>query len=97
MSTKDAILQNILLHEVLLRRKPMLDQLCGGLAEVGFGEMWSAFRDMFKVLLVPGPNANTTPRDIIDLLEYSGDAEGRSTFEMLISYVKELDEEGTLM
>ena len=90
-------MQNILLHEVIVRRKKMLDQLVEGLEEANFMKLLRLFPERMKSLLVPCKENELNPAKLLKLIEpYSefGSEEEEKTFAWLTEYVKNLGKEG---
>ena len=98
MDTRDAIVQNICTHELLIKRKTQLDQLSEGLSPLGFTNFLSTFGEELKCLFVRGMCHTLTTEDLLTLIvpvpKVVEQEAGSKTYEYLMTYVRNLNEMG---
>ena len=64
-NTREMVLQSIILYEILLKRKLIIDQLAEGLESLGFRDLMVAFPDAFEPLFVAAVSGNSVTADQI--------------------------------
>ena len=96
MTNRDVIVQNILLHELITKRQPALEQIVEGLKSMNFFHVMASFREMFESVFVFGAGGSTalTAQDLLKMLQKRDTPD--DVFAWLKDYVKSLDEEGEL-
>ena len=95
MSSKDYIVQQIMLNQVICLRKAAIDQFLDGLCSLRFVELIVNFPKEFEPLFLAEMASSTTPSNanIADMLQLSDDQD-MAVFNMLKDYVKSLTPEG---
>ena len=94
MSTRHSVVQDITLHEVIIKRKPLLDHFTEGLNCLGLGKLIESFPLLFEPLFVSsGPVTAAQVIDIIDVPDKM-DEEEEVAFQMLHTVLEECSEEG---
>jgi hypothetical protein len=98
MDTRDAIVQNICTHELLIKRKTQLDQFSEGLSPLGFTNLLSTFGKELKCLFVKRTCVALTTEDLLSLIvpvpQVPEQGVGSKTYEYLMTYVRNLNEMG---
>ena len=97
MSTKDYIIQQIMVNEVIYTRKAAIDQFIDGLCALRFFELLVNFPLAFEPLFLASKANSPGVDDIIGLLQLSPDCSSdrdQRTFSMLKDFIKSLDSEG---
>ena len=88
------MVQDITLHEVIIKRKPLLDHFTEGLNCLGLGKLIESFPLLFEPLFVSsGPVTAAQVIDIIDVPDKM-DEEEEVAFQMLHTVLEECSEEG---
>lgn len=92
MNTRDVIVQNIIVHEVLTKRKSVLDQFREGFEALGFDVVLQSFPDEMEPLLVMQHKQNCLPTasKVIALLrlEEPTNPVHAETFQHLQDYIQ---------
>ena len=97
MSTREHIVQQIMLNEVICMRKAALDQLFDGLCALRFNELFQAFPKDFECLLCASSaqRLEVTPDYLIDMVHADCTSpEETTTYEYLKVYLSSLDQKG---
>jgi len=84
-------MQTIMIHDVLLKRKEPLDQLCEGLKTLGILDLIRAHPDLMKSYFVHNGDTCLTSDDIINNLEIPESDQSGNTYNFLIQSIKELE------
>ena len=90
LKNKEALIQTVLLHESLLKRKLPLEEIRKGLSSLGLLEIITAFPATFKNYFVPCKNV-TIKEEILmniqfEMISASGDS---NVHELNVTWLKE--------
>ncbi len=92
MTTKDVIIQNIIIYEVLTRRKSILDQLIEGFQEAG---ILTSFSEDMEDLFVLKSGTGPTSQEIVAMIQYADDiGDNQQSMQLLKDYIYSLNEQG---
>ena len=80
-----------MIHDVLLKRKEPLDQLCEGLKTLGILDLIRAHPDLMRSYFVHNDDTCLTSDDIINTLEIPESLRSGNTYNFLIQSIKELE------
>ena len=97
MSTRDHIVQQIMLNEVLLKRKATLDQLLDGLCALRFNTLFQSYPENFLKLFCASCALELAPNPAIlckMVIANCQSNEDEATYDFLKAYFSSLDEEG---
>ena len=99
MDTRDAIVQNVCTHELLIKWKSQLDQFAEGLSPLGFTDFLSTFCEELKGLFVRGMNNEVSTENLLALVVMVPEVPqhgsvGFQTHLYLLRYLRDLDEMG---
>ncbi len=98
LNNRAIIVQSLMTHEILLKRKVALDQLGEGLDALGFREVVQAFPAEFRPFFVFNGQKSAPMVEVLhDLLrspQGSNTPSERATMSYLREYVRTLDENG---
>ncbi len=96
MATKDLIIQQIMLNQVIYSRKAAIDQFMDGLSNLLFQELFQQFPALCEPLFVSSSCSQPTPLKLLDMLKVKSGAtvEQEHTFSFLKEYVSALSAEG---
>ena len=64
------IIQLLIIHDVIGRRKIVLDQIAEGLSTLGFRDKMKVFPEKFESLFVPSTESEMSPSPVVDVLEF---------------------------
>ena len=64
------IIQLLIIHDVIGRRKIVIDQIAEGLNTLGFRDKMKDFPEMFESLFVPSAESEMSPSAVVDVLEF---------------------------
>ncbi|XP_046856087.1 uncharacterized protein LOC124449186 [Xenia sp. Carnegie-2017] len=67
---KRKIIQLLIIHDVIGRRKIALDQIAEGLNALGFRDKMKEFPDKFQELFVPCSEREMSPSAVVDVFEF---------------------------
>ena len=95
VDTRTAIVQNICLYEILMKRKVEIDQVAERLASLGFSDLLSSFPEEMKPIFVGGVKVPTLISHL-DLIAPDSRS-GEVTYNYLQQYIMDLDETGRLV
>ena len=98
MSTRDHIVQEIMLSEVIYSRKAALDDILDGLCVLRFHELFQNFTEEFGPVFaaVEAEKVEVTPCYLLDMLRSDCSLdEDEATLEHLKAYIRSLDNQGT--
>ena len=84
-------MQTVMIHDVLLKRKEPLDQLCQGLKTLGILDLIRAHPDLMKSYFVHNDDTCLTADDIVNNLEIPERHQSGNTYNFLIQSIKELE------
>lgn len=94
MSTKDLILQDVMMYEGLYKITTLLNQFCDGLKRSGVYDVIAAYPDIFSTLFT---YAELTPVDVVEAVYVDQDDvhDDDMIISHLVRYIHECDESGT--
>ena len=98
---KGLAMWQLMIHEVILKRKVALDQVCAGLKVLGVRELLMAHSKMMEPYFVAGEQTPLSANAVLGLFEdisqQQSDAEKGQARQHLIKAITGLDVEGALM
>ena len=80
-----------MIHDVLLKRKEPLDQLCQGLKTLGILDLIRAHPDLMKSYFAHSDDTCLTSDDILNNLEIPESHQSGNIYNFLIKSIKELE------
>lgn len=80
-----------MIHDVLLKKKEPLDQLCQGLKTLGILDLTRAHPDLMKSYFVHNDDTFLRSDDIFNNLEIPESHQSGKTYNFLIQSIKELE------
>ncbi len=96
MTTRHQIMQDIILHEVVLKRKPLLDQLLDGLSTLDLLPLIRAFPKCFETMFIAADISHKDVMGILERLEEAGTAENDFAWDWLVRILQECSIKGTV-
>lgn len=96
MTTRDYIMQQIMLNQVIYFWKAAIDQFLDGLCFIRFSELIMNFPKEMEPLFLAAVNSTPTIDELIAMLKLSGasTSQEEATFLMLKDYIRSLDPKG---